>query len=64
MTREEIKEVFENTLVSIYMAGYNKAIEDVSDYLYSPDRPNLRNEQLAKLDSDIREMKKHETNRK
>lgn len=63
MTREEIKRMLEDTLIAIYESGYNKALEDVSDYMYSSDCPKLEDKQFVKLDSDIRKMKKYETNR-
>ena len=58
MNQEEIKSILEEALVTIYKNGYNEAIEDISDYLYSYRRPKLNDEQLFRLNSDIRQMKK------
>lgn len=49
MAVNKAKDIFEKALTSIYNEGYNEAIENVCDYLYSFKAPSLSPEQQADL---------------
>jgi hypothetical protein len=53
-----VRKIYKDALMDIYKDGYNKAIEDVTDYLFSYNRPKISNEHLAELNSHIIKMKK------
>lgn len=52
------KELLESVLVNTYNGGYNDAIEDVIEYLYSVKAPNLGVYLQAELAASFRTFKK------